>query len=161
MRKGSAGAFQEPYGVMSFGDIKIKPAGYDKLGPLFAKEDIEKIILQDVIQGTHFITRRKKMNDQIKEAVKSVEEETKIFTHAISNFQQQEQTLAELTKKATGSVRKSANELAEGLLKVEKMADFNKLERYVALLERAAIAFDSLAELEKTGKLEKIALAIK
>ena len=37
----------------------------------------------------------------------------------------------------------------------------SRLERYVELLERAAVAMNSLAELEKTGKLEKIAGALK
>jgi hypothetical protein len=161
MGKSLGNVMHEPHGVVNFGGVKIKPAGYDKHGPLFEKTDIERIILQDVIQGTHLTMKRKKMNNEIKEAIRSVEEETKMFTHAISNLQHQEQVLSDATKKASGSVRKSANELGEGLLRVEKMADFNKLERYVGLLERAAIAFESLAELEKTGKLEKIALAIK
>ena len=162
MKSPSNGFLQEVGGAVSFGNLQLKPVGHDKHGPLFATKDIINIILKEVIQGdAHFMAKRKRMNTQIKEAVNSVEEETKKFTHAISHLQQQEQTLAEATKRASGSVRKSANELGEGLLKVEKMADFNKLERYVELLERAAAAFDSLAELEKTGKLEKIALAIK
>ena len=41
------------------------------------------------------------------------------------------------------------------------MANFERLERYVELLERAAQAMSGLAELEKNGKLEKIANAIK
>ena len=41
------------------------------------------------------------------------------------------------------------------------MANFERLERYVELLERASQAMSVLAELEKNGKLEKIANAIK
>lgn len=152
----------ESKGMMMFGNVRMKVAGYDREGPMFAKDDIIKVLLNDVMSGdAFFMNMRKKMNTQIKDAVNSVEEETKMFVNAIDNLRRQEHDLAESTKKVSGSVRKAANELGEGLLKVEKMADFNKLERYVALLERAALAFESLAELEKTGKLEKIALAIK
>jgi hypothetical protein len=69
--------------------------------------------------------------------------------------------LQESAKKASGSVRKSADDLAQGLLKVQKQADFNNLNRYVELLERAATAMTTLAELEKAGKLQKIAGALK
>jgi hypothetical protein len=46
-------------------------------------------------------------------------------------------------------------------MKVEKTANFSNLERYVNLLERAATAMSTLAELEKEGKLDKISSALK
>ena len=52
-------------------------------------------------------------------------------------------------------------ELKDKLKKVEKNANFDRLERYVLLLERAANAMHSLAELEASGKLEKIAASIR
>ena len=142
--------------------IKLRASGQDKHGLYFDKLNVMMVVLQEVLENRQlFMRKRKKMNTQIKDAVNSVDSEIQMFATAIDSLEQKERELAELTKKTSGSVRKSANELAEGLIKVEKMADFSKLERYVGLLERAALAFDSLAELEKTGKLEKIALAIK
>ena len=64
-------------------------------------------------------------------------------------------------KKVSGNVRKAADDLASGLMKVEKTANFANLERYVSLLERAATAMSTLAELEKSGKLDKISSALK
>jgi hypothetical protein len=159
----SNGQIQEPHGVINtVAGQKLKPASYDRYGPLYSKYDLDITILQELLANDNFfIRKRKRMSDQIKEVTNAVEAETKMFIHALDKLTTQETNLAEATKKVSGSVRKSANELGEGLLKVEKMADFNKLERYVGLLERAAVAFESLAELEKTGKLEKIALAIK
>ena len=155
-------AIHEPNGVLNTGVVTLKPVGYDRHGALYATKNVVEIILQEVKHGdTYFMRMRKKVNTEIEEAVNSVEDETKMFTNALGNLQKQQDLLVEATKKASGSVRKSANELADGLLKVEKAADFNKLERYVELLERAATAFESLAELEKSGKLEKIASAIK
>ena len=157
------GQIHEPHGVINtVAGQKLKPSSYDRYGPLYSKYDLDITILQELLANDNFfIRKRKRMSDQIKEVTNAVEAETKMFIHALDKLTTQESNLAEATKKVSGSVRKSANELGEGLLKVEKMADFNKLERYVGLLERAAVAFESLAELEKTGKLEKIALAIK
>ena len=51
--------------------------------------------------------------------------------------------------------------MSEGLSRIEKQANFDNLERYVALLERANVALSALAELEKNGKLNKISEALK
>ena len=40
---------------------------------------------------------------------------------------------SEQIKKASGDVRDAANKLAEGLIKIEKVANFERLERYVEL----------------------------
>lgn len=61
----------------------------------------------------------------------------------------------------SGGVRDAADKLAAGLNKIEKAANFDRLERYVELLERAAKAMDLLATLEQSGKLEKIAGALR
>ena len=51
--------------------------------------------------------------------------------------------------------------MSEGLSRIEKQANFDNLERYVTLLERANVALSALAELEKNGKLNKISEALK
>jgi hypothetical protein len=51
--------------------------------------------------------------------------------------------------------------MAAGLAKVEKAANFDRLERMVDLLERAAVAMSTLAEMEKSGQLAKLSEAIK
>jgi hypothetical protein len=70
-------------------------------------------------------------------------------------------SMSDMTKKASGNIRKAADDLSSGLAKVEKQANFNNLERYVGLLERAATAMSTLSELEKAGRLDKIAGALK
>jgi len=66
-----------------------------------------------------------------------------------------------MIKTANANIRDSAEKLSQGLSKCEKSANFNNLERYVLLLERAASAVKILGELESTGKLEKISNALK
>ena len=85
----------------------------------------------------------------------------KMFKHKISDLMVTTEELQNNIKKVSGNVRKAADDLAAGLVKVEKTANFSNLERYVNLLERAATAMSTLAELEKEGKLNKISSALK
>ena len=85
----------------------------------------------------------------------------KLFKRNVSNLMETTEELKGNIKKVSGDVRKAADDLASGLAKVEKTANFANLERYVNLLERAATAMSTLAELEKEGKLEKISGALK
>jgi flagellar biosynthesis chaperone FliJ len=85
----------------------------------------------------------------------------KIFKRNASNLMETTEELQNNIKKVSGNVRKAADDLAAGLSKVEKTANFANLERYVSLLERAATAMSTLAELEKEGKLNKISTALK
>ena len=85
----------------------------------------------------------------------------KMFKRNASNLMATSDELQANIKKVSGNVRKAADDLASGLMKVEKTANFSNLERYVNLLERAATAMSTLAELEKEGKLNKISSALK
>lgn len=85
----------------------------------------------------------------------------KMFKRNASNLMATTEDLQTNIKKVSGNVRKAADDLAAGLSRVEKTANFSNLERYVALLERAATAMSTLAELEKEGKLDKISSALK
>ena len=143
-------------------DTGLRPVGYDGKGPLYAKADVIKYIYNEVSISNDFQVRSTNMvKDNVKEVAEILDDVTTLFTKSVGNLQTKQAEIEAQCKKVSSSVRDSANKLGEGLLRVEKMADFNKLDRYVSLLERAAAAFESLAELEKTGKLEKIALAIK
>jgi hypothetical protein len=90
-----------------------------------------------------------------------MEEADKVFKRNASNLMQTTDELQNNIKKVSGNVRKAIDDLASGLAKVEKTANFPNLERYVLLLERAATAMTTLAELEKEGKLNKITNALK
>jgi len=83
------------------------------------------------------------------------------FNFALNQLLTKEKEISESSKKVSGNIRKSANELAEGLIKLEKTVNFQNLERYVGLLERAATTLETLAQLEKNGDLTKIIGALK
>ena len=101
------------------------------------------------------------MSSDMQHATKTLTDAERMLDTAIEKYNAKAVVMSTTAKKCSGDVRKAADDLASGLAKVEKAANFNNLERYVNLLERAAIAMQTLAELEKAGKLEKIAGALK
>lgn len=141
--------------------VGIKPAKIDKNGELFDVRDVNNFIVKRIVVGDYFNDMGKIMTTDAKKAIELLGDVEARIESGLDRFIKTHHRFAAESKKASGSVRDSASKLAEGLLRIEKSANFDRLERYVDLLERAAKAMDSLAELEKTGKLEKIANAIK
>jgi flagellar biosynthesis chaperone FliJ len=101
------------------------------------------------------------ISTDFEKATEITETAEKMFKRNASNLMTTTEELQANIKKVSGNVRKAADDLAAGLSKVEKTANFSNLERYVSLLERAATAMSTLAELEKEGKLGKISSALK
>jgi hypothetical protein len=111
--------------------------------------------------GTYLTRKAKMISIDYEKATEITETADKMFKRNISNLILTTDELQNNIKKVSGNVRKAADDLAAGLSKVEKTANFANLERYVSLLERAATAMSTLAELEKDGKLNKISSALK
>ena len=100
----------------------------------------------------------------VSDEIKTIEKISKVngaLTASIREFQATELQFIESSKLASGKVRDAAEKLGQGIIRIEKAANFDRLEKYVDLLERAASAMAILAEIEKSGKLEKIAAAIR
>lgn len=111
--------------------------------------------------GTYLTRKAKMISTDYEKATEITETADKMFKRNISNLMLTTDELQNNIKKVSGNVRKAADDLAAGLSKVEKTANFANLERYVSLLERAATAMSTLADLEKDGKLNKISSALK
>ena len=143
--------------------FELKPDVIDSKGPGWTVATINEFTAHELTLSTgKYLTRRaKNMTADYEAATKIADEATKMFKKSHSDLIDVTAELQESAKKASGSVRKSADDLAQGLLKVQKQADFHNLTRYVELLERAATAMTTLADLEKAGKLQKIAGALK
>ena len=101
------------------------------------------------------------MIDEIENATEETEKALDKFTNVFDRLMSKEKELELSTKKATGRLKDSAQKLSDGLTRIEKQANFDRLERYVTLLERAEQALSILAKLDESGKLEKIAAALK
>ena len=123
--------------------------------------DVDESCLKMIKTETYFFRGAKNMTIDAEKAIELTDDVTERFSKSLDRLTATHQKFSDKSKKASGDVRDAANKLAEGLIKIEKVANFERLERYVELLERAAQAMSVLAELEKNGKLEKIANAIK
>jgi hypothetical protein len=141
----------------------LKPDVIDRHGPGWSVQKITKAIADELTheQGTYLTRKAKMVSTDYEKASDITETAEKLFQRNASKLMATSDALQANIKKVSGNVRKAADDLASGLIKVEKTANFANLERYVLLLERAATAMSTLAELEKSGKLDKISSALK
>lgn len=145
----------------SFYDTGIRPAKYEHGEPLYSNDEIEELIVKMMVSEQYFYNGAKKMNADTEKAIELTEDVNARFTATLDKFHGTSKKFREQAKDVSGSVRDAAEKLANGLNKIEKAANFDRLERYVELLERAAKAMELLAALEQSGKLEKIAGALR
>ena len=143
--------------------LQARPDVIDKDGPGWSVKRVTEAIAKELTtESGKYLTRKAKMIlTDYEKATEIADTADKMFKRSASNLMATTDELQANIKKVSGSVRKAADDLATGLAKVEKTANFSNLERYVSLLERAATAMSTLAELEKEGKLNKISSAFK
>lgn len=146
---------------LSLEDTGIKPVKIDKRGPLYDKEDLLNTTVRLIQTECYFKHGAKEMTKDANDAIAITEKVTQGFEVSLNRFSAVQKDFVNNCKKTSGDVRDAANKLSEGLARIEKAANFDRLERYVVLLERASVAMGALAELEKSGRLEKIAAALK
>ena len=146
------------------GPMGISPAGIDRHGPYWTRQQVDKAAIVVILTGEgqgSIPNRERRMTLDINKASDITGEAVEKFSARLNDLVKVSDRFVENSKKASGSVRDATQKLADGLTKIEKAANFNRLEHYVELLERAEKAMTSLAELDSSGKLEKIAAALK
>ena len=148
-------------GADSYFDGILPIAKRDKRGPLFSMGDIRHAVQNLIVVNDYFYKRTKTMTQDTELAIERTQKVEAEFSKVVSQFMLTESKVVEHSKKASGAIREAADKLASGLTRIEKAANFDRLEKYVELLERAATAMNSLAALEESGKLGKIAGALK
>ncbi|WP_124522790.1 MULTISPECIES: hypothetical protein [unclassified Burkholderia] len=140
----------------------LKPIRQDSEGPLFDPVEAATMIANSINADTNYFQRKTKaMNTDFAKAESATQDAIALFERSLSRMVDAEKQVAESTKKAAGSVRKSANELGDTMQRLLKTADVDRLERYATVLERMAAAMQTLATLEIDGKLDRIVNAIR
>lgn len=142
-------------------EICVNPVFVDKSGPKYSRESANRMCLKMIDSENFFERKAKFMTNDAERATEKVETVIRDFSIALDRFMETEKNFVEAAKKASGSVRDAGERLSQGLSRVEKAANFDKLGQYVILLERAAAAMTTLAELEASGRLERIANSLK
>jgi len=144
--------------ILPSGVLEVTVKGGEKM---FDTESVNRFVVQDVNAGKYIKHRVKSMNKEAEKAVSELEYTSDALSAAVKRFLDIGRTVDESSKNASSKVRVAADKLSNGLAKIEKIADMSKLEQYVELLERAAKAITVLGDLHDSGKLEKIAVAIR
>ena len=127
----------------------------------FEERSITRNIIKCINTGIYFKPRIENMNHEISSVESQIDKATDQVTRQVDKMVIAEGKLSESTKKISGKVKDAAHKLSDGLNRIEKAANFDRLERYVALLERAESAMTKLSVLENSGKLDKIATALR
>ena len=144
----------DPLGLM-------RPAKIDKRGPLWRVEDLREHIAADANVGNPITRRTKTVTPDYEAAAEAMAGAKKMFMTELDALNAAQSMLASSAKAASTNIRKASNEIHEGVQRVEKAANFDRLERQVCVLERAAAALTILADLEKDGRLSRLLSAVK
>lgn len=140
----------------------LGPTRYDRQGQVYTVGQVTRYMRVAIENDDHFFTRKARaMSKNAEEAIQITEDVTKKFKSSVTNLIATEQEFVQQSRKIAGEVKDASEKIGQGIQRIEKAANFERLERYVELLERAATAMTILGELEKTGKLDKIASAIR
>jgi predicted nucleic acid-binding Zn-ribbon protein len=147
--------------ALNISNLGLTPTGYDKHGPMFSKKEVDLVAAKLINTDSFFYTKGKNMTTDLNKATELLDDSVERFTIALNKFNNLESKFKDDSKKVSSSVKDAEEKLIQGISRVEKAANFERLERYVILLERASQSMMQLAELQKDGRLEKIANAIK
>ena len=131
--------------------------------PLWKKETVSTALTKLINTNSkqHFGAMENKIMKEIKNATEIVNETIKHFENTYDKFLAIETHIHKDIKTKVGDIKAAEERLMQGLSRIEKAANFDRLEKYVDLIERASKAMELLAGLEKEGRLEKIATAIR
>lgn len=122
-------------------------------------DDVGELAVNMMLTGANPVA--KQVDVEREQAMDAMEEIGRTAYAVAKRLSDQRTELTANVKRVVGDVRDASEKLSQGLARVEKAANFDRLERYVTLLERAATAMKALEELERTGRLEKIAGALR
>ena len=139
----------------------LKPVSYDKGGANYSIESVNDLCFKMIKAEMYFGRRMRMTTKDLDSATNQLNDATENFNTALDSFIAAESTLGTKTKNISGKIKDSAQKLNDGLARMEGLANFDRFERYVGLLERAEKAMGALAVLEQTGKLDKIVAALK
>ena len=139
----------------------VKPSKITKDGVFYDELKVIKENAKKYSEKELELLGKEDINENMRKVAKIFDDGVDIYRHASNRLGKAREELAESAKKSSEGVRQATEKLAQGLLRIEKQANFSKLENYCLLIERTATAMNSLAELEKSGKLEKIINALK
>jgi transcriptional regulator of heat shock response len=140
----------------------LKPVGYDRGGPLFSKNNIIQLVINDIKSENGFFKKRgKEMTIEIEEVNDKLNSSIDNISKNIDRLNIKEKEFIDNAKRVSSGVRKNSESLVTGIKRIKDSASFEELEKYTSILERFTEALERLDMIQSKGKLEKITQALK
>lgn len=131
--------------------------------PLWSTKSVAKALAKIVNNNPELFFQQKERNimKEITSATNIMDKAIEHFDTTYKRFESIETAIQKNIKTKAGDIKSAEEKLMQGLARIEKAANFDRLQQYVSLIERASTAMKILADLEKDGRLDKIASAIR
>lgn len=128
---------------------------------LFDKNNVMSMVAEDINEG-HQMQRQtnRRITPDFQAATETIDAMASHLEEAQSRMLKSMDALAKGATDASRKARSSASDMAAMLDKINRGANYERLERNVALLERTAVAMQALSDLEKTGQLSRVIKAL-
>ena len=134
-----------------------------KSDPLWSTKSVAKALAKIVNTNPelYFQQKERDIMKEINNATDIMDKAIEHFDTTYKRFESIETAMQKNIKTKAGDIKSAEEKLMQGLARIEKAANFDRLQQYVSLIERASTAMKILADLEKDGRLDKIASAIR
>jgi len=131
--------------------------------PLWTRKSVAKALTTIVNNNPELFFQQEARNimKEIKNATDIMDKAIEHFDKSYQRFRLLETAIQKDIKTKAGDIKAAEEKLMQGLARIEKAANFDRLQQYVSLIERASSAMTLLADLQKDGRLDKIATAIR
>ena len=134
-----------------------------KNDPLWTGESVTKALAKIANNNPELYFNQKERNimKEITNATDIMDKAIEHFDKSYKRFELIETAMQKNIKTKAGDIKAAEEKLMQGLARIERAANFDRLQQYVTLIERASSAMKILADLETEGRLDKIATAIR
>jgi hypothetical protein len=134
-----------------------------KSDPLWSTKSVAKALAKIVDNNPELFFQQKARNimKEITNATDIMDKAIEHFDKSYKRFELIETSMQKNIRTKAGDIKAAEEKLMQGLARIEKAANFDRLQQYVSLIERASSAMKILADLETEGRLDKIATAIR
>jgi hypothetical protein len=131
--------------------------------PFWTGKAVAKALTKIVNNNPELFFQQKARNimKEIKSATDIMDKAIEHFDKSYQRFQLLETAIQKDIRTKASDIKAAEEKLMQGLARIEKAANFDRLQQYVSLIERASSAMTLLADLQKDGRLDKIATAIR
>lgn len=128
---------------------------------LVPKNNVVTAIATDVNEGAHLQRQTaRRVTPEFERAAETIDDLVDHLAEVHARMLKSMDALASGAKEASRKARSSATDMSALLEKINRGANYDRLQKNVEVLERIAAAMTTLADLEKSGHLARVMKAL-